>query len=151
MSDRKQCKGCKLRLTACRFQRRSSAKDGLNAKCKSCTAADAKKRREANAAKHTDGPSIDTKACSRCKTQKPASSFSSQPTSNDGLADYCKSCRKQAYAEENPPKPKKPKAPKAPVKPKKPKAKSEVERKRDKIAEQNAFLSALREHKQRRS
>lgn len=93
----KVCTRCKVEKPTSEFHKNSSARDGLQPRCKECASSDYKKRALANKLKNANG--IDAtgfKVCLACKENKPKSEFYKNASARDGLDHVCKSCSKFA-------------------------------------------------------
>lgn len=102
---RKRCRLCKAEQPLENFYRVSTAKDGRDARCRTCDArkcAERRKRRRERQEPAADqggngngepaAPPPAEKLCKKCTLLKPAGSFYRNRASNDGLCDLCKPC-----------------------------------------------------------
>lgn len=89
--DSKLCCMCKDELPCRSFSKDRTKEDGLAVRCKSCDALMYQIRKQ----KRKDRIDfVTSKICSRCKTEKDASSFGVYTVAVDKLRSECKDCRK---------------------------------------------------------
>jgi hypothetical protein len=92
MQTTKTCSNCCEILSLTAFFKDKTNKDGLTSQCKSCKNESTRLRRYNISIQDIQKPSH--KTCPRCKLELSASNFTSLKTSKDGLAAYCKNCRR---------------------------------------------------------
>lgn len=88
---KKRCSRCLENKPVSQFYSAAATYDDLRAECRACSAVRCRERRAANKLLPRDRAG-DTKRCERCRAVFPASSFSRDAGSTDGLYRYCRPC-----------------------------------------------------------
>lgn len=83
----KICYGCNTEKPHEKFAKNKRRPDGYNNLCKEC---DNKRHRELRG--HNVPVAITSKACKKCKKNRPAECFSANPSKRDGYSGWCKDC-----------------------------------------------------------
>ncbi len=82
MIAKKECTKCHRLLVITAFCKDPSCGDGLASRCRECTSADRRERRE----------KLAIKVCPRCEKSLPIAAFSYGGVGKDGLQGWCKEC-----------------------------------------------------------
>lgn len=96
--DAKFCGGCGAWLARSAFARNHATKDGLQTRCKACSARWARDHRPRRL---DPAPQVEAgqKWCRRCKTIKSVSHFGPHASTKDGRQTYCRGCFAAIYRE----------------------------------------------------
>ena len=91
----KTCTKCEETNPLSEYSKHTTTADKLQSYCKACCATANRKRYLAHKAA---GPSVVVthKVCSSCDVDKPATEFSTRPTSSDGLRHICSVCKRES-------------------------------------------------------
>ncbi|MFW6695441.1 endonuclease VII domain-containing protein [Streptomyces sp. MAR4 CNX-425] len=95
MNEEKRCPRCERTLSVSSYASNRSARDGLQAYCRRCSAEYYRQRREAKG--HRVRAKVPVarghKRCPQCREVKPHSAWERNRSSSDGWASYCRECR----------------------------------------------------------
>jgi len=97
----KICSVCKKSQPFSSFPKDKRSKDGLKARCKSCSNADRKRDREKNKVKNSQLDPFENpepKRCPACSRELPRTSFYRKDSNTDGLRTNCIDCTKEEAA-----------------------------------------------------
>lgn len=86
----KRCSKCGANKSLDEYSRSKGAKDGRHHYCKVCSS-ERNAARYASLPKHYT-PTVTSKMCRRCGTEKPSSEFAQHLKSKDGLQSQCRTC-----------------------------------------------------------
>lgn len=96
ITNEKRCSKCSEVKRGSEFNRYARRKDGLSPHCRECESSYQRKLADAHTAERA-GFVATEKICSKCRTLRPAGSFTRENGSKDGLSGWCKSCVSESY------------------------------------------------------
>jgi hypothetical protein len=100
----KTCRICLQTKPETEFSAQASCVGGRKHSCRTCCTAYAKQHYRQNTQNHQRNPAVQFKVCAGCLTEKPASSFYSDPRMTDGMKRKCNDCTcgiSRVYARSN--------------------------------------------------